>query len=183
MGQLLGIGLVTTLAVSQKKLQKCGVTIEECVEQMKQRFYFEPALYELSLDEDYYNWTLKTDILESQLVPFLESLYPMLYKNTHNFEETLKVLQKQTTTQQFLELADSKDIEEFQLNEYGESDYIYFAPSKQSIGISYTSILLSHEGKIGMEVYGRQFAFFQYCIQKAFADFSLVKALRVYISG
>jgi len=34
-----------------------------------------------------------------------------------------------------------------------------------------------------MEVYGRQFAFFQYCIQKAFADFSLAKALRVYISG
>jgi hypothetical protein len=43
--------------------------------------------------------------------------------------------------------------------------------------------MLSHEGKISTEVFGRQFNFFDYCIHETFSEFPIVKALRVYISG
>ena len=39
------------------------------------------------------------------------------------------------------------------------------------------------EGKIVMEEYGGLFNFFRLCFQKAFPEFQMSKALRVYITG
>ncbi|MBC7476057.1 MAG: hypothetical protein H7263_17375 [Candidatus Sericytochromatia bacterium] len=74
-----------------------------------------------------------------------------------------------------------KKQEAFQFDEYGMCDYLEVNHSE--ISIYYDCILLSLEGKIMMEVFGRQFKFFKYTMMQTFKQFSISGALRVYITG
>jgi hypothetical protein len=123
-------------------------------------------------------------VIENQLLPFLEKFYPLVYPGRkEDFEDTIEMLRK-SEPRAWLELSDEKSCEEFQLDKYGEPEFLYFdKPFKPCAKIFSTAIMLSNEGKISMEVFGRQFNFFKYCIQETFSEFSIAKALRVYISG
>lgn len=50
------------------------------------------------------------------------------------------------------------------------------------IKVGYNSLLLSLEGKIVMEVFSRQFNFFDYTMMQAFKHFSIAGAFKVYIT-
>ncbi|MCK5674138.1 MAG: hypothetical protein KAH95_12225 [Spirochaetales bacterium] len=80
-----------------------------------------------------------------------------------------------------MELAESKSQFAFQYDDGGMWDIFRVNGSK--IRIYYDSILLSMEGKIMMEEYGRQFNFFKYTIMQTYKNFSLAGALRIYITG
>nr|VFK06080.1 MAG: hypothetical protein BECKLPF1236A_GA0070988_1000123 [Candidatus Kentron sp. LPFa]VFK22655.1 MAG: hypothetical protein BECKLPF1236C_GA0070990_1000128 [Candidatus Kentron sp. LPFa] len=67
------------------------------------------------------------------------------------------------------------------MDEYGMWDYL--EKNHSSIQIYYDSLLLSMEGKISMESFGRQFKFFKYTMMQTFKQFGLSEALRVYITG
>lgn len=128
---------------------------------------------------------LKDKVFQHQLIPLLEKLYPIIYNKSkyYDYKEILNKL-KSTEPSLFLALAKDKSYEEFQIDPYGEDDYLYFEKKfKPSVTLSYDSIMLSAEGKISMEVYGRQFNFFKYCITQTFGEFSLANAIRVYITG
>ena len=67
---------------------------------------------------------------------------------------------------------------------YGEPYYLKFdKPFVPTTAIHFSTIMLSLEGKIFMEMSARQFNFFKYCIQQTFAEFSIAKAIQVYITG
>lgn len=100
-----------------------------------------------------------------------------------DFEDTIEMLKK-SEPDTWLKLSDEERCEEFRLDKYGEPEYLYFdKPFKPCAKIFSTAIMLSNEGKIIMEEFGRQFDFFKYCIQETFSEFSIAKAIRVYISG
>jgi len=184
MGQILGIGIVTKCGTYKEQLQKNNISIDELIAEMKKKQHFEPAIYDLSEEDDYYMFHLKQDIIKSQLLPFLEKFYPKVYYGKKVYYEEIIEELKNSEPTTWLELADKKSWEAYQLDKYAMRDYLYFdKPFKPYTEIFYTTILLSHEGKIGMEVHGRQFNFFKYCIQKTFSKFQIAKALRVYISG
>jgi hypothetical protein len=184
MGQFLSIGIVTVCGVSKKELQKQNIIKDELIAEMQKRLYFEPSIYNFLETEESYLFHLQTTVLENYLLPFLEKLYPFLYLGRgEEFKQTLEML-RNTAPSQWLALAERKSQEEFQIDKYGENEYLYFnKPSRARIGVFSTTILLSLEGKIMMEEYGRQFNFFRYCIQQTFSEFPIAKAIRVYISG
>ncbi len=185
MGQYLAIGIVTRVIVSKKELKKGDISQAELIDQMQSRLHFNTEIFSLSENEDYLIFMLKDDVFHHQLIPFLEKLYPIIYNksNYYDYKETLDKL-KSTEPSSFLALAKEKSYEEFQIDPYGEDDYLYFEKSfKPNVSLSYDSIMLSSEGKIAMEMYGRQFNFFKYCITQTFHEFSLANALRVYITG
>ncbi len=184
MGQVLGIGIVTKCGTSKKDLQKYNITKDELIAEMIIKKHFEPTIYDFSETDEYYFFKLQSNVIENQLLPFLEKFYPLVYLGRNkDFEDTIEMLKKSESST-WLKLSDEKSFEEFQLDEYGEPEYLYFdKPFKPYAKIFSTAIMLSHEGKISMEIFGRQFNFFKYCIQQTFSEFSIAKALRVYISG
>jgi hypothetical protein len=184
MGQVLAIGIVIKYETSKRNLQKNNITKEELIDEMMAKKHFDPTIYDFSETDESYLFTLKASVLADQFIHFLEKFYPLVYLGRNKeFEDTLEML-KQAEPSTWIDLSEKKSAEEFQMDEYGEPEYLYFdKPFKPYAIIASTAIMLSHEGKISMEIYGRQFNFFKYCIQETFSEFSIAKALRVYISG
>jgi hypothetical protein len=180
MGQFLAIGIVSKISVAKKQVNKAQISVEQLQEKMQQECYFLPELYEINETEDFYYFELKEAILYEQLVPFLKTLYPLLYDESAYYESVLKELETLPLSE-WLAWAKTKPEEAFQFDKYGECDYLRQGFS--GIDVYYESLLLSMEGKISMETYGRQFRFFKYAMAQAFKEFSLAGALRVYITG
>ena len=91
---------------------------------------------------------------------------------------------KKTPPVEWMNIAEKYPHYFFQTDEYAENDSLYFDKDfKPRINVRYNCISLSTEGKIVMEVYGRQFNFMKYCMKEAFKAFSIAGALRVYITG
>jgi hypothetical protein len=180
MGQFLAIGIVSRMSVAKKQVNKAQVSVEQLQEKMQQECYFLPELYEIDETEDFYYFQLKEAILYEQLVPFLKILYPLLYDKSAYYESVLNELETLPPSE-WLAWAETKQEEAFQFDEYGTCDYLRQGFS--DIDVYYDCLLLSMEGKISMECYGRQFRFFKYAIAQAFKEFTLAGALRVYITG
>lgn len=180
MGQFLAIGIVSKISVAKKQVNKAQISIDQLQEKMQQECYFLPELYEINETEDSYYFELKESILYEQLVPFLRILYPLLYDKSAYYESVLKELETLPPSE-WLAWAETKPEEAFQFDEYGTCDYLRQGFS--DIDVYYDCLLLSMEGKISMETYGRQFRFFKYAMAQAFKEFTLAGALRVYITG
>jgi hypothetical protein len=185
MGQYLAIGLITKASVNKQEMTKGKVSEAELTDELKKSLHFNPNIFERSENNDYLVFTLRKDVLETQLIPLLEKLYPLIYASSQDRDycEIIEKL-KETEPAERLDLAESKYYIEFQKDKYGESDRLHFMKDfRPKIKVSYDCIMLSTEGKIMMEEYGRQFNFFKYCIAQTFKEFSLAGAIRVYITG
>lgn len=184
MGQYLAIGIVTRSSASKKEMLKAQVSTERLVGEMSRLNGFEPGLYDFSETDAGIFFQLKKEVLEPGLVPFLEALYPLLYPGEPEMYEPVLKRLRETAPEQWLDFADRKSEEAFQFDEYGHGDYLRLERSfGQSIRVEHQGVMLSMEGKIMMETYGRQFSFFQRCAVSALAAHPLAKALRVYITG
>ena len=180
MGEFLAIGIVSKIGVKKQHVNKTKITVEQLQEKMRQELGFVPEIYELNEEEDFYYFQLKDAVLHSQLIPFLKTIYPLLYDNPVYYESVLTKLETLPPSQ-WLEWAKTKPEEAFQFDEYGTRDYLKEGFS--DITIYYDSMLISMEGTIVMECYGRQFRFFKQAMVQAFQPFTLAGALRVYITG
>lgn len=186
MGQYLAIGIVTKCGISKSELKKNKITKNKLIDEMKRKLHFEPSIYDFSETDDSYLFKLNSNVFETQLVPFLEKLYPLIYLNKDSDFPDVIIKLKNTEPSEWLNLSKGKGeyLYEFQFDKYGENEYFYFDKPLNLRASIYSEIIsLSTEGKIIMEVYGKHFLFFKYCIQAAFPEFSLAKALRVYITG
>ena len=185
MGQFLAIGLVSRVSISKDEMKACNMLISEVKSKLENDLHFNMDIFSETEKEDYFIFSLKNDIFQHELIPMLEKLYPLLYHNSRysSYIHTLSKL-KSTSPSEWMALAEEKSHEEFQIDPYGMYDLLYCDKNHfDHIKISYQSIMLSAEGKIAMEVYGRQFNFFKYCIVQTLIEFSLAKAIRVYITG
>lgn len=186
MGQYLAIGITTRLTISKEEATKAKISFEEALQKMQQTLNFSADIYDFSEEKTYWLWSLKKEIWECELLHFLKTIYPLLYINKAYtvYEEVLKAL-SETAAQNWLKLAEDKSFSSFQIDEYGESERLYFdeKPFQPKISVNSKSVILAMEGKIMMEVYGNFFKFFMLCVQKAFPNFQISKAIRVYITG
>lgn len=185
MGQHLAIGLVTVASISKSELEKGQISTPELIAEMESQLLFAPELYVVHDTATVTSFSLKQETFQAQLLPFLEEMYPLMYGTSRRstYEKVLKMLHE-TEPAQWLQASTSQSSEAYQQDSYGEQDYLYFEkPFRPHAAISYQSIILSVEGKIFMEVHGRQFRFFKHCVVQTFAKHPLAAALRVYITG
>ena len=180
MGQFLAIGLALKMTVGKKGIEAAQISIGELQEKMKKELHYIPEIYVVRDEGDYYSFILKDDILYTQLIPFLETIYPLLYDNSRRYDNIIKKL-KILTPSEWLQWADGKPEEEFQIDQYGMQDFIDI--SQKRISVNYHCLMLSMEGKIFMEEFGRQFKFLKYTMMQTFKQFSIAGALRIYITG
>ena len=186
MGQFLAIGIATEFTVSKEKAEKGKITLEDVLQKMRQSIHFTPEIYDFAEENGHWKWTLKKQVWETGLLDFLKEIYPLLYadKSSADYEDVLKKLAEKPPAS-WLKVAEDKSFESFQLDEYGESERLYFneKPFQPKITVGFDSVALAMEGKISMETYGALFNFFVCCVQKSFPAFQLSKAIRVYITG
>ncbi|MCI5224100.1 MAG: hypothetical protein D3924_15875 [Candidatus Electrothrix sp. AR4] len=177
MGQFLAIGLVTKIRVSKAK---ADLTLEQAQERMQRDLHYVPEIYTASEKENRYHFLLNKEILHAELLPFLKALYPLLYPNPSYYDDILETLATMPPLE-WLQWAQGKPKEAFQFDEYGTRDYLSMHHTR--IPVAYDAVLLSMEGKIVMETFGRQFTFVKYALMQTFRQFRLAGALRMYITG
>ena len=180
MGQFLAIGLATTVGVKKAEVAKTNFSIDQVQETMRHELHYVPEIYHLREDEEWYDFLLDDEIFQTQLLPLLKALYPLLYPKPVYYDN---ILQKLATLppSEWLQWAKKRSEEAFQFDQYGMWDYLQVNHS--TIQVHYESLLLSMEGKIMMETFGRQFTFLKYTMMHTFHQFSLAGALRIYITG
>ncbi|MBN2091996.1 hypothetical protein JW964_20430 [candidate division KSB1 bacterium] len=180
MGQFLAIGLATQIGVTKKEVAQAQLNSEQLQEKMKKDLYHVPEIYAVNEYENEYSFTLKNDIFYEQLLPLLRTLYPLLYRNAAHYDHILKKLHELPPSE-WITWAKDESEEAFQFDLYGMGDLI--KANHVDIHLYYQSLLLSLEGKIFMEVFGRQFNFLKYTMIQTFKQFTLSGALRIYITG
>ncbi len=180
MGQFLAIGLATHIGVKKPDVDKAQLTIEQLQEKMKHELHYVPEIYVVSDQNAVYSLRLNDDIVQTQLLPFLHAIYPLLYPRTASYDTILHTLHTLPPSE-WLQWAKGKSEEAFQYDPYGMGDSV--EANHVRIRLSYECLLLSMEGKIVMEEFGRQFNFLTYTMMRTFRKFSIAGALRIYITG
>jgi len=187
MGKFLAIGLAYEIVTSSEEIRKKNISKEELRKEIEQTMSFDIKLYNETKTDKNLIFTLKNQVVERDLIPFLEVLYPVVYRNS-NHDEYLKLLQKLRTMPytKWIDLAEMKSNYAFQLDEYGESQYIRFSTKDflPTIRLDFKTLMLyMGDGKISTEGIGNLLNFFKYCITETFKDHPIAKSMRVYITG
>ncbi|MFK5975397.1 MAG: hypothetical protein QM493_02705 [Sulfurovum sp.] len=181
MGTYMGIGIVAKIYFRKSDIENMELDIENIKDKLEANFDFSFDIYNLIEEDETYIFRLKDNILEEQLKPFLEEIYPQLYSNVEDYNDTLTRLEN-LSADKIITLAKENSKETFQYDEYGYNDYIY-GKFRKKVAINYETIMISMEGKISMETYGKHFDFFKKVIIKAYPQYKISNALRIYITG
>jgi hypothetical protein len=184
MGEFLQTRLITTLSVSKDNLDKMEAENRIfCLNQIIKPIIGNPESFVLEEGENLYSWKLKPEILEGQLVPFLDDYYKDFYGEKSNW-----YLKDGIPTLEFLS-ARPKDISVLEYLENAKNDLIIIDESDYGVFFGdvklrvYTSELrLSFEGKIVYESIVGHVNFFQKCMRKVYGHNPLGGALCIDIN-
>ena len=186
MGQFLAMGLMHEIIVSRDELKKEKISNEELRHEIENTLLFDLKLYDETEEDKYLVFTLKDEALETDLIPFLEVLYPKVYKKDEK-EQYHKLLEKlrSTPSTEWIDLAKEKRYYAFRYDKYGEPRYITFSkPFLPNICLNFNSVMLYlGYGKIITEGIGDFLGFFKHCINEAHKEHPIAKSIRVYITG
>ena len=187
MGRFLSIGLAYEIVTSLEEIMKKNISKEELRQEIEQTMLIDMKFYNEAETDISLVFTLKNQVLERDLIPFLEVLFPTVYRN-RNHDEYLKLLQELRTTPstKWIDLAEMKSNYAFRLDKYGESQCIYFSTKsfRPTIRLDIKTLMFyMGEGKIITEGIGDILDFFKHCIIETFKEYPIAKSMHVYITG
>ena len=184
MGQYLAIGLTHEIITSREELDRKKVSKEELRQEIENTLLFDIKLYDEREEGKNLLFTLKNQVYEEGLIPFLEVLYPNVYKEKGDYFGLLEQL-RSTPSTKWIELAKKKSETAFRFDNYAESGYINFSkPFLPSICLNYKCLMLYYgSGKIMTEGIDDFLHFFKHCIHETFKDHPIVKSIQIYITG
>ena len=187
MGQFLALGLMNEMIISRDDLKKKKISKKELRQEIEKNLLFDLKLYdETETDDGYLLLTLKNEVLEKDLIPFLEAIYPKIFEDNDKYYLDILKRLRSTPSSEWLDLAKEKSNYAFRFDEYGEASYITFLEKDfcPSIRIKFNSLMLFlGDGKILTEGIEEFLRFYKYCIHETFKEHQIVKSVRVYITG
>lgn len=185
MGQFLAIGLQLELAVKKTDVTKClnDNTLEDVFKQIEEKCNLK-NVFDREESDNYYVYHVKKEVLDKELIPFLEKFYSIRYSADYDSDskEALNALKALDNTADRLNLLHDRCFQTYQDGE----NFGYCQIGKwpcDKIRFSCNNAILSLDGKIIMECYGSVFDFFRRCIIAQLAEFKLAQALTVWIDG
>ncbi|MDR2981224.1 MAG: hypothetical protein LBV12_03145 [Puniceicoccales bacterium] len=186
MGQFLAMGLAHEMRISLDGMRKEKISKEELRQGIQESLLFDLTLYDEAEMGEYLLFTIKNEVLETGLIPFLEVLYPMVYRE-HGVEDYRNLLKqlRSTPLAEWLNLAQEDRHYAFQFDRYGKSDYIRIPKDFRPVIRVHPNYLMLYagSGKIATEGIEDFMRFFKLCIHATFKEHPLAKAIRVYITG
>ena len=186
MGQYLAIGLTHEIIISRKELNQKKISKEELRQEIEKSLLFDMTLYDETETEKDLVFTIKNQVYEDELIPFLKVLYPMVYEDEADgkYNDLIKQLYSTPSTE-WVDLAKSNRKIAFRYDNFAESYYISFSkPFLPSICLKFNCLMLYYgNGKIVTEGIYDFLHFFKRCIHETFKDHSIVKSIQIYITG
>lgn len=185
MGQYLTIGLVTEFAISKQRAKQQASATPEEVKVALQNYRNQSGIYNLEEDDNYVFLSLKPEIAEEEMVDFLNDFYALRYpdERQRNRMADMKTIGSLKTYNEWLELAEKKQYQAFQLDGYVFDHTPFPRGWTNSLETSVNQIILSLDGKIIMECYDDLFVFFTNLIKEKLSKYRLSESLMVNISG
>ena len=86
MGQYLAVGLRLKASVSKEK-QLEGKSIEEILGKVEDKYNLS-GIYERREEETYYEYSIKKEVLDKELVPLIEKFYALRYTKDERTDAT-----------------------------------------------------------------------------------------------
>ena len=151
MGQYLAIGLTYRLRVSKKAILKAGVDTTKLVDLMKNQIAFMPELYDVKETKDLCEFTLKDEVLQAPLIPFLEDFYADYYEG--RYSSAARAVIEQLRGQDLaarLKSAEERDHQMWQMSTFGCAESVD-TPRFDSLTIECTDLMLALQGKAFLE--------------------------------
>ncbi len=188
MGAYIAFGLNCEASVPKSDLKKDGWDEKQLLQFMAEKLDFPAENYMLVPSEDEFKFQLRTDLLERELIPMLEKVYPLFCPKTHHSKPWWESLTQELASMppdSWIAWAESESCEyfDFRIEGYADEWFRLRSPSNEEIIVSFRHIRLMLEGKFMVEEYRQTFRFTQYCITHAFPEFALARSLRVYFVG
>jgi len=185
MGQYLAMGLAHEIIISLDELKSNKISKKELRQGIEESLLIDLKLYDETETKKYRKFTLKNQVLETDLIPFLEVLYPKVYEgNSEHYHNLLEKL-RSTSSTTWVDLAREKSSVAFQFDDFAESYDIEFAkPFNPTICLNFNYLVLYYGyGKIVTEGIYDFLSFFNHCIHETFKEHPIVKSIQVYITG
>jgi len=187
MGQFLALGLMNEMIISRDDLKKKKISKKELRQEIEKNLLFDLKLYdETETDDGYLLLTLKNEVLEKDLIPFLEAIYPKIFEDNDKYYLDILKRLRSTPSSEWVDMAKEKGNYAFRYDNYGESSYIRFSTKdfRPSICVNFKSLMLYlGHGKISTEGIEDFLDFYKFCIHETFKEYPIVKSIRVYITG
>ena len=181
MGQFLFIGLNTKITVSRKAYRRPDLSREE-IEKELGSYLFDSELYNQSVTEELFVYSLKKEVAEAEWLPFLKDFYAMRYVDGWEKDyatEILKILGESNGFDEWIDIANQRQHQIYQSDRRNE--YLWLGKKESLYAPVFESVLLSMDGKIVMECYNSILRFFTECVRERLKQYKLAKALSVYI--
>ena len=124
-------------------------------------------------------WTVKPEVIESELVEFVQQFNEDYYGKTN--EKWLNQIRELAKSTNWLEKAKKEEYRDFFVVDADGDDCFNVGINKVKIWLEPTAVILGSEGKFLMEDSECTLRFLETCAQRAFSNFKLGKAIRVYI--
>ncbi len=182
MGRFLCIGLNTQLVISRTPYRRPEVSQEE-VEKAVEQFWVNKDIYDLSVTEKDWIYTLKKEAIEKEWLSFLKDFYEMRYTGCgveKYVNKALEMLSERSGFEEWMALANERMNPFYQTDK--RLDWVSAGKWVSIYDMQIECVLLSMDGKIIMECYRDVLRFFTYCVRERLKHYRLAQAVEVYIS-
>ena len=121
--------------------------------------------------------TLKSSIATAELAPFVKEIYKDWSGQID--KDAMDFIEENINDPNWLEKTEEADLYRFYVLDYGVYDY--FKIAGEEIGFRLTVVTLGSEGKFSMEESESTLGFMETCAQRAYAQYKMARAFRVYV--
>ena len=179
MGQFLSIGILTNVTIHESDIPHL---LPDTVIDALGREGIDPQIYSGRSEDDRWQGDLRPEIVKSELLDFLKSIYPIINQFCRVSDES-EVIDcfSSNHPDKWPDLLNEVSYYTFQIDRYGMPFYI--ETQSRKVKVSFTSATLKVAGKIMMESDDGMFNLFGALLQERLAQFQLSKAIRVFITG
>ncbi|PCJ20549.1 MAG: hypothetical protein COB02_03250 [Candidatus Cloacimonadota bacterium] len=187
MGQFICIGIVTSMTIKKLPNTSNDKNIKELMETLQKRGIYDSEVFDFDEDEKNYNFQLKKEVFDRDLIPFLRAIYPDLYSRENEIKDytnTIKDLESINSNKrlEWIKNDCSNYTLEYHPQTYPmEEDFIRCKWSTYEV--FFDTITLMGEGKVFFECFGNIPRYFKKLFIKSYKEFKLSKALKCYIIG
>ena len=184
MGTYLAVGIVPKIVINKSSIKSSDLTLDLILEQLNKELKID--CYNFSEDLKKYCWEIKPNILEGNLVEFLDEQFKAYMPQKDEYlEEVIAQLNKIKDFAQIMKLASSKSLAHFQLlNQIlGYIKVVHINGFSEYVEVFYSLIAYFLDGKIIMECYENLLRYLEYNIRLQRNKYPIVDCVKVMITS
>lgn len=178
MAQFLTIALKATIVVSKKRIFNERITPEIAIETVGNSY--DLGIYDYSETEHFHLWKIKQDILDAEIIPFIESILTFYYdKEEAHYQGIIGAIKRNKSYESLFKLAKDAEYEHFEMDskQFGKC---HLEIKGKHLQVDYNYIQLFKSERLRLDKIDKTFVFLLNCLKKTFSEFQLSKGLDVY---